>query len=236
MSNDTFQFQQFTIHQDQCAMKVGTDGVLLGAWAEGGTRILDVGCATGIISLMMAQRFPAATVTGIDIDEMACQQAKENVAASQFCSRIRIECAALQDWTDEMYDCIVSNPPFFVNSLTSPNARRTLARHSDTLPFDQLFASVGRLLTNDGVFSAIVPVEVEESFTSEAYLKGFRIQRRLLVKTTPRKQPKRVLLAFGRSFAAKSSEEMFGENKNLMDSDGSRSEWYSNLTREFYVK
>lgn len=113
-----FKFKQFEIHQDRCAMKVGTDGVLLGAWAPGGKRILDVGSGTGLISLMMAQRFPEAQVLGIDMDGEACEEAAENVAASPFADRVEIECCRLQDYhSAESFDAIVSNPPFFLNSL-----------------------------------------------------------------------------------------------------------------------
>ena len=104
-----FRFKQFEILQDRCAMKVGTDGVLLGAWASGGTRILDIGCGTGLIALMMAQRFPAAQVVGIDIDEEACGQARENVAASPFGDRIDVAHCRLQDYSGEEFDAIVSN-------------------------------------------------------------------------------------------------------------------------------
>lgn len=129
-----FRFKQFEIEQDRCAMKVGTDGVLLGAWAQGGKRILDIGSGTGLISLMMAQRFPEAEVVGIDMDADACGQARENVMASPFRDRVEIECCRLQDFggTSEaaealetaedlksagVFDAIVSNPPFFVDSL-----------------------------------------------------------------------------------------------------------------------
>ena len=139
-----FKFKQFEIHQDRCAMKVGTDGVLLGAWAPGGKRILDVGSGTGLISLMMAQRFPEAQVLGIDMDGEACEEAAENVAASPFADRVEIECCRLQDYhSAESFDAIVSNPPFFLNSLKNPDSKRTMARHTDSLPFRDLFRECG---------------------------------------------------------------------------------------------
>lgn len=166
-----FRFKQFEIEQDRCAMKVGTDGVLLGAWAQGGRRILDIGSGTGLISLMMAQRFPEAEVVGIDMDADACGQARENVMASPFRDRVEIECCRLQDFggagvsktaealetaeglkADGVFDAIVSNPPFFVDSLKNPDSKRTMARHTDSLPFRDLFAGVKRLLS-DEVFS-----------------------------------------------------------------------------------
>lgn len=265
-----FTFKQFEIQQDRCAMKVGTDGVLLGAWARGGQRILDIGSGTGLISLMMAQRFPDAQVWGIDIDPDACGQARENVAASPFADRVEIACCALQDLSEEhllreqnermemgngkvlkelegdektmekseatkadgmLFDAIVSNPPFFVNGLKNPDSKRALARHSDSLPFSVLMKGVKRWLSDEGVFSAIVPAEVLEVFVSEAYCSGLSLIRQCGVKTVERKQPKRYLLAFSKHRAG-----MVDKRTEIMtDSDGNRSEWYAKITEEFYL-
>lgn len=265
-----FTFKQFEIQQDRCAMKVGTDGVLLGAWARGGQRILDIGSGTGLISLMMAQRFPDAQVWGIDIDPDACGQARENVAASPFADRVEIACCALQDLSEErllreqnermemgngkvlkelegdektmekseatkadgmLFDAIVSNPPFFVNGLKNPDSKRALARHSDSLPFSVLMRSVKRWLSDEGVFSAIVPAEVLEVFVSEAYCSGLSLISQCGVKTVERKQPKRYLLAFSKHRAG-----MVDKRTEIMtDSDGNRSEWYAKITEEFYL-
>ena len=114
MSNSVFKFKKFAVNQDQCGMKVGTDGVLLGAWARGGNRVLDIGTGTGVIALMLAQRFPKAKITAIDIAEEACRQAKENVSASPFAHQVQVEHTSLQEFESaERFDCIVSNPPFF---------------------------------------------------------------------------------------------------------------------------
>lgn len=213
-------------------MKVGTDGVLLGAWAEGGDRILDVGCGTGLISLMMAQRFPDAMVDGIDIDEVACEEARGNVSASPFADRVRIHHERLQDFRPpQPYDAIVSNPPFFVDSMKNPDERRTLARHSDSLPFADLLAGTKRLLKPCGIFSVIVPKEVEERLVSEGYIAGFRLVKLCSIKTVERKKPKRVLLAFGKDVkCAPATEEVV-----LNAAGGQRSEWYAKLTEEFYL-
>lgn len=245
-----FTFKQFEIQQDRCAMKVGTDGVLLGAWAEGGQRILDIGSGTGLISLMMAQRFPEAQVWGIDIDPDACMQARENVAASPFADRVGIACCALQNLSDELlvrgseeliemkegegnlFDAIVSNPPFFVNGLKNPDSKRAMARHSDSLPFSVLMKGVKRWLSDEGVFSAIVPADVLESFVSEAYCSGLSLVRQCGVKTVERKQPKRYLVAF-----SKRRTGMLDKCTEIMtDSDGNRSEWYAKITEEFYLE
>lgn len=245
-----FTFKQFEIQQDRCAMKVGTDGVLLGAWAEGGQRILDIGSGTGLISLMMAQRFPEAQVWGIDIDPDACMQARENVAASPFADRVGIACCALQNLSEEhlvrgseeliemkegegnLFDAIVSNPPFFVNGLKNPDSKRAMARHSDSLPFPVLMKGVRRWLSDEGVFSAIVPADVLESFVSEAYCSGLSLVRQCGVKTVERKQPKRYLVAFSKRRAG-----MMDKCTEIMtDSDGNRSEWYAKITEEFYLE
>lgn len=245
-----FTFKQFEIQQDRCAMKVGTDGVLLGAWAEGGQRILDIGSGTGLISLMMAQRFPEAQVWGIDIDPDACMQARENVAASPFADRVGIACCALQNLSEEhlvrgseelmemkegegnLFDAIVSNPPFFVNGLKNPDSKRAMARHSDSLPFPVLMKGVRRWLSDEGVFSAIVPADVLESFVSEAYCSGLSLVRQCGVKTVERKQPKRYLVAF-----SKRRTGMLDKCTEIMtDSDGNRSEWYAKITEEFYLE
>ena len=233
MPNDFFSFRQFTVRQNLCAMKVGTDGVLLGAWAEGGQRILDIGTGTGLIALMMAQRFQQAHVVALDIVHDACVQTSSNVAASPFAERISVVESAVQQYESaEKFDSIVSNPPFFVNSLPAPDADRALARHSFALPYNALFASVRRLLTADGVFSAIIPAECLSAFVSEACLAGFSLTRRCAVKTTLRKSPRRFLLAFRQQGGAvlEASEEV------LQNPDGSRTEWYEGLTREFYIR
>lgn len=256
-----FRFKQFEIEQDRCAMKVGTDGVLLGAWAQGGRRILDIGSGTGLISLMMAQRFPEAEVVGIDMDADACGQARENVMASPFRDRVEIECCRLQDFggaseaaealeTAEalkvdggasetagglkaagVFDAIVSNPPFFVDSLKNPDSKRTMARHTDSLPFRDLFAGVKRLLSDDGIFSAIVPVEVVEQFVAESCILGFYLIRKCGVKTVERKQPKRFMLSFAKHRISPYEEHV----ETMMDSQGNRSEWYRKITEEFYL-
>ena len=214
-------------------MKVGTDGVLVGAWAEGGKRVLDIGSGTGLITLMMAQRFADAQVVGIDIDAEACAQARENVAASRFAGRVRIMEAALQNFEPGVrFDSIVSNPPFFQNSLKNPDTRKAMARHSDSLPFALLFSKVAELLADEGRFSAVIPTECVADFVAEASLHGLSAVRRCDVRTTARKPPRRCLLAFSR----RSGGAMERSEEVLQGADGSRSEWYDALTRDFYVK
>lgn len=235
MSNNSFTFQKFTIHQDRCAMKVGTDGVLLGAWAHGGKRILDIGTGTGLVAIMMAQRFADAHVTAVEIDHNAALQACNNANCSPFASRIGIVETSIQNFEvygTQLFDSIVSNPPFFTDSLKNPDSQRATARHADTLPYRDLFTAVKRLLAEDGEFSAIIPSNCLTSFIAEAYLAHLVPIRRLAIRTTPRKQPKRLLVSFGHT---SSESNATNEELCLMNPDGSRSDWYINLTSDFYL-
>lgn len=236
MANNFFSFRQFTVYQDKCGMKVGTDGTLLGAWATGGRRILDIGTGTGLIALMMSQRFPEAKVTAIDIDSDASAQACENVASSPFVHRVEVANISLQDLEKTAlsrnleFDSIICNPPFFNNSLGCPDTKRHQARHADTLPFPTLFRCVRRLLSADGVFSAVIPSDCMQAFDSAARIEGLSTKRKCLVKTVPWKAAKRILVEYTLAKA-----EPLLEEHCLEDGTGQRSEWYKNLTREFYL-
>ena len=235
MPNTFFRFKRFVVWQDRCAMKVGTDGVLLGAWASGGRRILDIGTGTGLIALMMAQRFPDARVDAVEIDGTAYAQALDNVSQSPFAERIVLENTSIQAFAAAkerpLYDAIVSNPPYFENALRNPDALRMVARHADTLPFAQLFNSVLRLLSDDGVFSAVIPAESKSRFDEEASLSGLFTVRQTAVRTTPRKPVRRYLVAYAKHPAA-----VVDTNEEVLEvAHGVRSEWYANLTRDFYL-
>ena len=236
MSNDYFQFRQFIVHQQRCAMKVGTDGTLLGAWAAAPSvkcRILDIGTGTGLIALMMAQRFPESEVIGIDIDPEAVAQARENVRLSPFSERITIEHQDLMKFDDtEGFDVIVSNPPYFVDSLECPDDQRTMARHTVSLTYDGLIRQAFRLLKDDGSLSLVIPAESRSLIESAASLSGFFLSRVCLVKTTPRKQPKRQLIEFRKH----SVKELIIEEGIIEDSPNVRSAWYQQLTKDFYIK
>ena len=236
MDKNCFQFRKFLINQDRCAMKVGTDGTLLGAWADapsGKCRILDIGTGTGLIALMMAQRFPESEVLGVDIDSDATIQAQENVAASPFCRRIKIlQMDAIKIDDEEKFDAIVCNPPYFNNSLTCAKEQRSLARHTVGLTYDALMSTAYRLLSNDGCLSIIIPSESNDSVESAAAFSGFIISRICLIKTTPNKQPKRQLMEFKKYNPGTIDfrEEILEIVPNI------RSKWYYELTQDFYIK
>lgn len=204
MANQYFQFKQFTIHQDRCAMKVGTDGVLLGAWGEldpiAATDVLDIGSGTGVISLIVAQRNPNATVTALEIDADSAIQSKENVQNSKFADRIHVLNTSLQHFVErntKKYRSIFSNPPYFIDSLKSPETSRSLARHNDSLPYDVLAESVALLLERDGVFSAIFPYVEANIFIVIAATKGLYCRKKTEVRGNLNRPVKRVLLQFG---------------------------------------
>lgn len=217
-------------------MKVGTDGTLLGAWAQGGCRVLDIGTGTGLIALMMAQRFPSALVTGIDIDEFACIQAQANVLASPFYNQVSIIHADLQAFANQSkvngcFDAIVSNPPFFEESLVCLDGQRTIARHTVQLSFSLLMTCVSHLLSDDGEFSVIIPSECQSRLEGEAYLAGLFKSRECRVRTTPRKPVRRCLLAF-----RKHPVEVLELTEGVIETaPKERSPWYVELTKDFYL-
>lgn len=232
MSNSYFSFKQFTLHQEQCAMKVGTDGTLLGAWAGIPTsahpaEILDAGTGTGLIALMMAQRFAEATIRAIDIDAGAVAQATGNILSSPFFDRITVEQKSLQSMNGMRFDAIVCNPPYFVDSLTCPDYRRTLARHAATLTYDDLAAAAIRLLTDGGELSVVVPSECLGHINSAAAISGLFPKRICSVKTTERKPAKRHLLAYSNQRPETGVEE----TTLVIGSDE-----YECLMRDFYLK
>lgn len=227
-----FQFKRFAIHQEHAAMKVGTDGCLLGAWANGGQRILDIGTGTALIALMMAQRFPDADIHAIDVDSNAIIDAESNILNSPFSGRITLTHTSLQDYSiNDGFNAIVCNPPFFDDSLKNPDASRATARHTDSLPFRTLCEKAYTMLNADGTFSVIIPTEVLRLFSAEACIAGFILSRHCAIKTVPRKDARRHLLEFVKA----SQAETMHEEHVLCGSDGGRSPWYQELMRDFYL-
>ena len=234
MPNPYFAFKQFTVRHDRCAMKVGTDGVLLGAWTDlsHSRRILDIGTGTGLIALMLAQRCMDARITAIDLDSAAVEQAQENIQASPWKDRIE---ALQQDICtyhhNGTFDTIVSNPPYFIDSLKCPNGQRSTARHTDTLDAYRLIGKVSELLTSDGRFSIILPAEQTEDLIRVASEKGLHPSRQTWVITRPGLSPKRILMEFRKIPVTLQPDELVIELERHV-----YSEEYIALTQEFYLK
>jgi tRNA1Val (adenine37-N6)-methyltransferase len=234
MSNSHFTFKKFKIEQEGCAMKVGTDGCLLGAWfcTDNCTSILDIGAGTGLISIMAAQR-SSAQITGIELDSTAAKQACKNAETSPWGNRITIINADILNYNPgKKFDSIVSNPPYFINSLKCDDQQRTLARHSDSLTPSAFFAKAKDLLHEGGKISIIIPLEIFGEWEQEAAYKGFSVQRATRIHTTPRKAAKRILV----EFAAKVCTTPFIDDLILETSPGEYSPEAKNLLREFYLK
>lgn len=232
-----FQFKQFTVAQDRCAMKIGTDGVLLGAWVSIKGKpysILDIGAGTGIIALQLAQRSKAEMVDAIEIDENAYEQCVDNFENSPWSDRLFCYHAALDEFVEEIddkYDLIISNPPFYTEDYKTTDEARDMARFNDALPFDELIESASHLLSDEGIFAVIIPRKEEENFikmASEVNLFPNRICR---VRGTETAEEKRSMLEF--SFE-KISPKM--ENLTIETSRHNYTKEYKNLVQDFYLK
>ncbi len=234
-----FQFKQFSIEQDQCAMKVGTDGVLLGAWAtliNNPYSILDIGTGTGLIALMLAQRSYAEQIDALEIDEKAYEQCVENFENSNWSDRLFCYHASFQEFVEEMYeeeqyDLIVSNPPFYTAHYKSENEQRDLARFEDALPFEHLAQGASLLLSEEGVFCVIIPFQEEEKFISIAHhfeLHPLKITR---VKGTPTSDIKRSLITFSKKQTKTEADELIIETSRQI-----YTKEYSDLVKDFYIK
>ncbi len=236
MSSDCFRFKQFEVCHGGCAMKVGTDGVLLGAWCRVygvKSKVLDVGTGSGLIALMLAQRFADAQIDAIDIDPAAINQAEENFARSPWYNRLICKQIALQDLAQSgcLYDAIVSNPPYFINSLKNPNIQRQTARHTDTLSYEELLNASKILLQEDGSLSLILPAEAEEDILTLAAKTGFFPTRLVHVYSKPGKPVKRLLIELRKRKGLPCEQSQF-----YIESDSSpRSDEYTALTKDFYL-
>jgi tRNA1Val (adenine37-N6)-methyltransferase len=231
-----FKFKEFSVNQDRCAMKVGTDAVLLGAWTpidHHPTTILDIGSGTGIIALMLAQRSQAETIDTLEIDEDAYEQCVENFEQSQWNDRLFCYHASLLEFTEEIeekYNLIVSNPPFYSADYKSENLQRDLARFSDALPFNHLLNSVSTLLSKHGVFSVIIPFKEENEFITLASKVNLFPHKILHVKGNPSSEIKRSLISFSFNKTDLSVQEIFIETSRHL-----YSEEYIKLTKDFYL-
>lgn len=250
MSSPHFRFKQFTVWHDRCAMKVGTDGVLLGAWCPipnspsgppiGGRpsniRLLDIGTGSGLIALMLAQRLSslALHIDAIDIDTDAVSQAAYNFCQSPWAEQLYAHHSTLQDWSPSpiAYDLIVSNPPYFQESLKNPDAQRATARHTDTLSFTELIQHAARLLSANGTLALVLPFEAKEEIISLAHTHGLYPTHITHVHSKPGKPAKRLLIAFS---PISNTPYPTPEIMYIESADSPRSEEYKKLTKDFYL-
>ena len=232
-----FTFKQFHVNQDRCAMKIGTDGVLLGAWTpliNNPYNILDIGAGTGILSLMLAQRSNAEQIDAIEIDEEAYEQCVENFETSPWGDKLFCFHAGLDEFVDEPedeYDLIISNPPFYAEDFKTDDSQRDRARFQDAMPFEELIEAAALLLSDNGIFSVIIPFKEEAKFVSmckELDLFPLQITR---VKGTPTSDIKRSLLAFTRIEQTPLIDEL-----TIEISRHQYTPEYIALTKDFYLK
>ena len=240
MSSPFFRFKQFTVWHDRCAMKVGTDGVLLGAWADSMRNaqcvmrnVLDIGTGSGLVALMLAQRFPTAQIDAIDIEPQAVEQAQYNFAESPWAERLNAHLAALQDWQpNKHYDLIVSNPPYFQNSLKNPDKGRELARHTDSLTYADLLRCTTQRLAPRGTAAFILPAEAESYVLHIAKENGLYCCRLTRVHSKPGKPAKRILIEFSPTPPeTPPAPQIF----HIESAVSPRSEEYAALTKDFYL-
>lgn len=235
MSNSFFSFKKFTVFHNRCAMKVGTDGVLLGSWCDiqDGWSVLDVGTGSGLIALMLAQRATAA-IDAIDIDFQACEQALENIRNSIFNHRIQVYHTSFDahvDFSEKKYDLIVSNPPYFSRSLKCPDSQRSTARHDDGLPINNLLAGCKQIITEQGIIALILPYDTLHDLEKTAEKNGLSIMRLTRVIPVPGAAPKRILAELAAHPALREENELIIEKSRHVYSTE-----YIALTKDFYLK
>lgn len=232
-----FKFKQFEIQQDQCAMKIGTDAVLLGAWTSlknNPFSVLDIGAGTGVLSLMLAQRSKAQLIDAIEIDDSAYEQCVNNFENSPWSDRLFCYHASLDEFANEIeqqYDLIISNPPFYSEDYKTTNEQRDLARFSEALPFDHLLESISKLLSEDGVFSVIIPFKEETKFITLALEFKLFPNRMLHVKGNPLSDIKRSLLEFSFTKSNIKIDTLIIETERHQYTQN-----YIDLTKDFYLK
>ena len=230
-----FTFKRFAVEQDRCAMKVGTEGVLLGAWAQvpENAHILDIGTGTGLVALMLAQRYPAANVLAVEIEPEAATQASENVENSPFSERIKVLCADARTLSDnEKFDAIVCNPPYFDETLKSPDSARATARHNDTLTIADLLKIAHKLLKINGSLQIILPTASAKRLEQQAKDMSFAVARTTHIYPTPQSDEKRTLLHL-----VNGEIEETAENSLTIELERHiYTDEYRQLTCDFYLK
>lgn len=233
MANSFFKFKQFTIHQDKCAMKVGTDGVLIGTWTDfsDAQSILDVGCGTALISIIAAQRNSSAHITGVDIDNNAVEQAVQNALNSKWRERIDIINKDFCLLENVSFDVIVSNPPYFVEQVKSPDKARSIARSCETLDYKRLIETSSKLLNEKGRLSMIFPCEYYDEVIEHGLNNRLFARRVARVYPLPDSKVKRVMIELGFEQIETFYEDLVIEKSRHIYSDE-----FIKLTKDFYLK
>ncbi|MCX6200109.1 MAG: methyltransferase [Bacteroidetes bacterium] len=234
MGQNIFHFKQFSVMQDKCAMKVNTDGVLLGAWASGrgAARILDIGTGTGVIALMMAQQNTGAKITAIDIDENAYLQAKENFAASLWNKNLDAQHIEFQKFSSEnKFDIIISNPPYFIQDYKIEDEARNIARHSTALSYNELLEGINRLLSNQGKAFLIIPIFNLPLLQTKAEGLELYLTKLTEVTAVEGKLPYVVLIQLERE-----RREVVKSQLLIQKANAEFTEEYKELTKEYYLK
>ena len=238
MSNHFFQFKQFTVQQEHCAMKVCTDACLLGAWAANqfselhpqGKKILDIGTGTGLLSLMLAQKHPAE-VLGVEVEAAAAMQASENFAASPWQDRCTVLHQDIRtvDFTDQ-FECIISNPPFYANDLESPDNKKNIAHHSESLSFQELLAIVKNVMAPNGHFAILLPYHRLAAFEKLAKTFGLYVNLSVAIQQTPKHPFFRVMQLYG-------LKEVAYKEASICIKDGEKyTAAFSELLAPYYLK
>lgn len=240
----TFRFRQFEVSNKLSAMKIGTDAVLLGAWAfeasgfgaSSDLRALDIGCGTGVLSLMLAQRFTGMSVLGIDIDVDAATEAAANFSRSPWAGRLEAFQTDFREFATSgeaaTYDMIISNPPFFTGGAEAPDDARRIARHQESLGLHDLMEGAAHVLAPEGILAVVLPADKADDARTEARFARLEPTRECIVATTPRKPPRRILMEFRHSDKATATQR---ENLLIHTPEGDFSDRYSRLVEPFYL-
>jgi len=230
-----FNFKQFKVNDDRSSMKVGTDAVLLGAWADGdrAASILEVGSGSGVISLMLAQRFPASRIEAIDIHSESVEEATENFYSSPWPDILSAQNISIQDFAESnesKFDLIVSNPPFFNDSLLPPDTLKRQAKHTGSLPYTELINSIVKLLHGNGKFVLILPYDSKDAFTQIAMARGLYLSQELIIYPAIGKPANRFISEWTRKKKKQGRKELF-----IRNSEREYTKEYKVLTEDFYL-
>jgi len=231
-----FHFKQFSINHHNSTMKVGTDAILLGCWCDisNAEMILDIGTGSGIIALLMAAR-SKAKIDAVELDKLSASEASENFSSSRYSKQLNIYNLDFNDFVkraEQKYDVIISNPPFFSNDLLPLNPSRKAARHINELTHNKLCEGAKKLLTKDGRFNIVLPVNLFTDFIKTAQSYGLHLYRKLLIYAKPGKNPNRVNL----EFRFENRSKVIVEKITIRDENGLHSEQYKNFVDNFLMK